>query len=88
MSDQCEAIVHILNGCEMLAMLGGRDITTEHILQVIEEANDVLDNKLTNGINEVQLRASKFTQGLRCQPYCEDSRLSLPVMECISRPSC
>ena len=62
-SHQCEAIIHFLKGCEMLAMLGDRDITTDHILQVIEEANNVLDNKLTKGINEVQLRVSKSTRG-------------------------
>ena len=62
----------------MLAMIGGRDVTTARTLQVIEEANNVLDNKLTKGINEVQLRVSKSTQGLRCQLYCEDRRLSLP----------
>ena len=77
-SDQCEAIIHFWECCEMLAMLGDRDITTEHILQVIEEANNVLDNKLTKGINEVQLRVSKSTRGLHCQLYCEDRRLSLP----------
>ena len=38
----------------------------------------MLDNKLTKGINEVQLRVSKSTRGLQCQLYCEDRRLSLP----------
>ena len=47
----------------MLAMLGDRDITTEHILQVVEEANNVLDNKLTKGIDEVQLRGFKVYAG-------------------------
>ena len=48
-------------------MLGGRDITTEHILQVVEESNNVLDNKLTKGINEVQLSVPKSTRDLLCQ---------------------
>ena len=77
-SHPCEAMIICLKGCDMLVMLGDRDITTEHILQVIEEAHNVLDNKLCEGINEVQLRVSKSTRGLTRQLYCEDRRLSLP----------
>ena len=77
-SDECEAVIDCLKGCEMLAVLGDRDITTERIVRVIEEANNLLDHKLTQGINEVQLRVSKSTRCLPRQLYCEDKRLSLP----------
>ena len=71
-------MINWLKWCEMLAVLGDRDVTTEHILQVIEEANHVLDNKLTRGIHEVQVRVSNSTRDVQCQLYCEDRRLILP----------
>ena len=75
---QNENTINLLKSLAMLQQLGSRQVTPAVIAQVIEEMNDLCEQKLCKGIKEVRVEISATIPWDDFQFYCESPTLSLP----------
>ncbi len=76
-----EGKIQFLKGCQMLRQLQGREITYDHIIQVINEVNDRATKKLTKALKETRVVTavdpSSNEKLWNYKVYCENTTLSL-----------
>ena len=75
-TDAIEAKINFLKACRILEHIGGKRITKDALLTVIEHMNDEQENRLMHMMG-VKMFTANDPSGYVVTPYCEDQRLSM-----------